>query len=166
MRYPIRATLPGLMPFAVVLFLSSFCSAQQVTIRVVNSGDRQPLPGWKVDVYYVNQTEGNGALQGSQHLQTDADGAVQFTLPQSVPDVLTVDAFPQVKEQVEKWYPCSVRAETAVVVQKGIQSKPCAAGITAHGKVRANPGQILILAERVTLWDRIWRTILGPLVRG
>jgi hypothetical protein len=49
-----------------------------------------------------------------------------------------------------------------VVVQKGIQSK----GITAHGKVRANPGQILILAKRVTLWDRTWRTILGPLVRG
>jgi hypothetical protein len=162
MRYPIRATLPGLMPFAVVLFLSSFCSAQQVTIRVVNSGDGQPLPGWKVEVFFVSQTQGKGAIEGALHLQTDADGAVQFTLPQSVPDVLTVYAFPQLEKQEGKWYGSTVKAETAVVVQKGIQSK----GITAHAKVGANPGQILILAKRVTLWDRTWRTILGPLVRG
>jgi hypothetical protein len=161
MRYPIRATLPGLMPFAAVLFLSSFCSAQQVTIRVVNSGDGQPLAGWKVDVYFVSQTQGKGAIEGALHLQTDADGAVQFTLPQSVPDVLTVYAFP-LEKQAEKWYPTMVKGETPVVVQKGIQSK----GITAHAKVGANPGQILILAKRVTLWDRTWRTILGPLVRG
>jgi hypothetical protein len=162
-RYPIRAILPGMLKlFAAVLLLSSFCFAQQVTIRVVNSSDGQPLPGWKVDVYFVNQTQGKGALQGAQHLQTDADGVAQFALPQSIPDVLRVWAFPQVKEQIGNWYDSSVKAETAVVVQKGIQSK----GITAHGKVRANPGQILILAKRVTLWDRTMRTIFGPLARG
>ena len=67
-----------LKPFAAVFLLSSFCFAQQVTIRVVNSSDGQPLPGWKVDVYFVNQTQGKGALQGAQHLQTDADGVAQF----------------------------------------------------------------------------------------
>jgi len=157
----IRGTLPGMTRlFAAVLFLAGSCFAQQLTIRVVNSGDGRPLPGWTVDVYFVSQTQGNGAIVGAlHHLQTDADGAVQFTLPQSVPDVLTVNAYPQTEKQAEKWYPTMIKGETAVVVQKGIQSK----GIRAHGKVKANPGQILVLAKRETLWDRVMFKIFNPI---
>jgi hypothetical protein len=74
--------------------------------------------------HFVSQTQGNGGIEGAlHHLQTDADGAVQFTLSQPVLDVLTVNAYPQTEKQAEKWYPTMVKGETAVVVQKGIQSK-------------------------------------------
>ena len=154
-RYPRRHP-------AQLLTGSPECGLAALRVADQREGDGQPLPGWKVEVFFVSQTQGKGAIEGALHLQTDADGAVQFTLPQSVPDVLTVYAFPQPEKQEGKWYGSTVKAETALVVQKGIQSK----GITAHAKVGANPGQILILAKRVTLWDRTWRTILGPLVRG
>jgi hypothetical protein len=144
--------------FCGVLLLSSVCFAQQITIRVVNSSDGRPLPGWKVEVFFVNHTQGKDAVQGPHHLQTDANGMAQFTLPQPIPEVLDVYAFPQ----TEKWYSGSVKADTAIVMQKGTQSK----GTKIRGSVRADPGQILILAKRVTLWDKWIRTILGPLERG
>ena len=138
--------------FAVALLLSSVCFAQQVSIRVVNSSNGQPLPGWKVDVYFVNPTQGKDAVKGSQHFQTDSDGMARFTLPQPIPEVLNVYVFPH----TEKWYVGSVKANTTAVLQKGSQSK----GIKMHGKVMADPGQILILAKPITLWDKIVHTIL------
>ena len=140
------------------LLMSSVCFAQQVNIRVVGSNDGQPLPGWKINVFFLNPTQGKDAVKGSQHFQTDADGMARFTLPQPNPEVLNVYAFPQ----TENWYAGTVKAETAVVLQRGIQSK----GVKTHGKVRVDPGQILILAQRITLWDKIIRTIFGPLERG
>jgi hypothetical protein len=147
--------------FAVTLLLSSVRFAQQVSIRMVNSSNGQPLPGWKVDVYFVNPTQGKDAVKGSQHFQTDADGMARFTLPQPIPEVLNVYAH----SQTEKWYVGSFKANTMAVLQKGSQSK----GFKTHGKVIAYPGQILILAKPVTVWDKIVHeivyTILGPLER-
>jgi hypothetical protein len=82
----------------------------------------------------------------------------RLTLPQPIPEVLSVFAFPKTEK---KWYAGSVKAGTAVVLQKGTQST----GITSHGNVRADPGQILILAERITLWHKMIHTILDPLER-
>jgi hypothetical protein len=144
--------------FAWVLLLCSACLAQEVTVRVVNDADGRPLPGWKVEVYFVNPKQGKDAVQGPHHLETDADGTAQFTLPQPVPEVLDVFAFPQ----AEKWYPGRAKVETAVVMQKGTQSK----GLNTPSDARGKPGQILILTERVTLWDKIIHKLLGPLERG
>jgi len=120
--------------FGAALLLSSVCLAQQVSIHVVNSSDGQPLPGWKVDVFFVNPAEGKDAVKGSQHFQTDADGMARLTLPQPIPEVLSVFAFPKTEK---KWYAGSVKAGTAVVLQKGTQST----GIKSHGNVRPTPGK-------------------------
>lgn len=144
--------------FVAALLLSSVCFAQQVSIHVVSSNGGQPLPGCKLNVFFVNPKQGKDAVKGSQDLQTDADGMARFTLPQPNPEVLNVYAFPQ----TEKWYATSVSAKTAVVLQKGIESR----GMKTNIKSRDDPGQILILAQPVTLWDKIIHTILGPLERG
>ena len=139
------------------LLLSSICFAQQVSIRVVSSSDGKPLLGWKVNVFFVDPSQGKDAVKGSQYFQTDANGMVQLTLPQPIPERLDVYAFPQ----TDKWYASAIRGDTATVMQKGTQSK----GISSHGNVSANPGEILILARRITVWDKITRTIFGPLLR-
>lgn len=144
---------------AIAFLLSGFCFCQQITIRVVNRSDGQPLPGWEVNVFFVNGTRGKQDVNGQQHLQTDADGKAQFTLPQAVPDVLYVYAFPQ----TNNWYPGSTKSDTTAVMQKGTQSP---AGVKVPDKLRGQPGQILILAKRITVWDKIIHTLLGPLERG
>jgi len=151
----IRVATATIVSFLVAVFaLSSVCLAQQISIRVVGTSDGRPLPGWKINVFFLNPTEGKDAVKGSQHFETDAGGMAQFMLPQPNPEVLDVYTFPQ----TESWYPGNVKAETAVVLHRGIQSK-------AVAKVRVDPGQILILAQRITLWDKIIHTIFGPLER-
>jgi hypothetical protein len=145
--------------FAIAFLLSGVCFGQQVTVRVVNGSDGQPLPGWKVSVFFVNGTPGKQDVKELQPLQTDSDGKAQFALPQPVPDVLNVYAFPQ----THNWYPGSVKTKTSVVMQLGTQSP---SGVKTPEKVRGQPGQILILAKPITVWDKIIHTLLGPLERG
>jgi hypothetical protein len=147
----------GRKAFAWLLLLPAVCFAQQVTVRVVASVDGQPLSAWKVDVYFVNPTQGKNAVQGAYHTQTDTNGMAQFALPQPSPQVLNVYAFPPTRD----WYPGVVSADPAVVLQKGTQSEG-----KMHGKNRAAPGQVLIIGKRLTLWDKIIHTVLGPLERG
>jgi hypothetical protein len=146
----------GKKAFAWVLLLPGVCFAQQVTVRVVASGDGQPLPAWKVDVYFVNPTQGKNAVQGAYHTQTDTNGMAQFALPNPSPQVLNVYAFPPTQE----WYPSVVKSDPAVVLQQGTHSEG-----KMHGKMTEAPGQVLIIGKRVTLWDKIIHAILDPVER-
>ena len=140
----------------VAALMSTSCFAQQVGIRVVNGSNRQPLSGWKLTVFFVNPSQSKDAVKGSPPVVTNSSGVALFALPKPTPELLKIYAFPPTTEK--EWYPAFLTTETSVLLLTGVQCE--------DGKTKpADPGQILVLAHRVTLWDKILRTTLGPLLR-
>jgi hypothetical protein len=62
--------------FCWVFFLSSLCSAQELTVYVLNAKNRQPLAKQTVTVQYLNEKP-PGALSPVS-LQTDNRGEARF----------------------------------------------------------------------------------------
>jgi hypothetical protein len=145
----------------LLFWLSSFCAAQVVTIRVIEAADGRPLQKQRVSVsllYDKNEptpTKYDAVLS----LETDQNGEAQFRLPEPAPAHLAT----QVNLTSEHWRcGCSLLATTRDLIQKGIvEPKPGPESKKSAVLAKAEPGEILILARRLTLFERL----LYPLMK-
>src|ERR1700722_15877028 len=133
-----------------VLFLSGACFAQELTVRVINSNDGQPLAKQSVAVQFLNEvpTVGLSPLR----LKTDANGEVRFGIPKPLPQHLRV----RVALTSEHWHcGCWVMADTAKVIQQGIAQPASTKNAKASSAAdKIEPGEIIIAAPPVTLGER------------
>jgi hypothetical protein len=144
-----------------VLSVGFSCSAQTVTIRVVNANDGSPLRNQPVSVslLYEKGETTPAKYDASLSLQTDANGQIRFELPKPAPAHMAA----QVRLTSEHWHcGCMVLAVTQDVIQKGIVDSAASESIRSPSLVRAVPGEILFLARPLSFWERL----LYPFVKG
>ncbi len=142
----------------LALFLSPFCSAQIIRIRVVNSNNGPPLSKQSVSVnlLYDKGQKAPAKYETFLSLETDAKGEAQFGLPEPAPAYIWV----QVRLTSEYWHcGCMALATTQDVIQKGMSDSE---STTSIKNARAEPRIILFLARPFTLLERL----LYPLMKG
>ncbi len=103
----------------LALFLSPFCSAQIIRIRVVNSSNGPPLSKQSVSVnlLYDKGQKAPAKYETFLSLETDAKGEAQFGLPEPAPAHIWI----QVRLTSEHWHcGCMALATTQDVIQKGM----------------------------------------------
>jgi hypothetical protein len=132
---------------------SGFCSAQVITVRIVNEKSGRPLPKLSIAVslLYKSGESAPAKYDAQLHLKTDANGVVQFPLPQPPPSHLWVGAgLPS-----EYWFcACATAAfaSTQEVIEKGLMERLN----TKRSKVSgARPGEIVFVARPFNLFERL-----------
>ncbi len=145
----------------LLLWINSFCFRQVIRIRVINGKTGQPLPRQEVSVslLYGIGEKAPAKYDAVLHLETEVNGAAQFTLPESVPAHLSVGA-----RLTSQYWHCGCAAPALVVTQELIEK-----GIVEGEKlttpaipVKAEPGEILFVARPFTLFERLFY----PLLKG
>ncbi len=144
-----------------LLCFPSFCSAQLVTIRVIDTADGHPLQKQQISVsfLYGSNEPKPTHYDATLHLATDRQGEAHLKLPEPPPPHLSA----QVHLTSEQWRcGCGVLATTQDVIQKGIVGpSPGSESKKSVVAERAAPGEILILARPLTFFERL----LYPLVK-
>lgn len=139
---------------AAFLFLLSLsiCSAQEFSVRLIDARNGRPLSNETVTITF---TENQSTLKGFT-VKTDSNGTATFQLPTPLP--------PNVLVRNYGLYPCYklTSTDTAALKKSGLVSrcsKPDQACRCDFGKevgeIKANPGQIVLLARPETLWEKI-----------
>jgi len=142
------------------LVLNSFCAAQVLTIRVVDTRTGHALPKEQVSVslLYAKGEAVPPKYDAIIHLETDSNGDVRVSLPEPVPIHIAV----QVTLTSEHWRcGCGVLATTQDVIQSGIVGPQPGSRPKDRIAPTKSPGVILILARPLTFWERL----LYPLVK-
>jgi hypothetical protein len=140
-----------------ILLLSSLCSAQELSVRVLNAKNRRPLAKQSVTVQFLSEKP--PSAPSPLRLQTDDRGEVGFALPNPIPATINV----VVSLTSEHWNcGCWVMVETAKVLHNGVLG-PLPSGDNTKNveTLRPEPGEVVILASPFTFWERL----LYPLVK-
>jgi hypothetical protein len=139
--------------WSLPICVSSLCQAQTITVRIVNARNGHSLPKQKVTValYYKGGESTPAKYDPQLHLETDADGVAQFTLPQPPPAHLWIGAgLPS-----EYWHcDCATAAlaNTQDLIEKGIGGR----GDSTSSKIpSAKPGQVIFVARPYNLFERL-----------
>ena len=136
--------------FCWIFLLSSLCSAQELTVCVLNAKNRQPLAKQTVTVQYLNDKP-PGALSPVS-LQADNHGEARFSLPSPLPG--TVDV--KVALTSEHWHcACWVMVETGKALHDGfVQTAPSKSGKTVEA-ITSKPGEVIIMARPFTFGEKL-----------
>jgi hypothetical protein len=145
------------LAWLLLVWSSSRCGAQVITVRIINDKNGHALAGQKISVSLIYRSgETAPEKYDSQlNLETDAKGVAQFTLPQPPPLHLWVGAgLPS-----QYWFcSCNTDANTATqeVIEKGIRERT-----DSKSKVpTAKPGEIVFAAHPYNLLYRILYPLL------
>jgi hypothetical protein len=134
---------------------------QAIKIRIINGKNGHPLPKQPVSVsllYEQSETKPE-KYDAIQHLDTDANGVAQFSLPEPAPAHLGV----VVRLTSEHWH-CGCDAPALVVTKELIQ-KGIVKGreLSSPAKsVTAAPGEIVFVARPFTFFEALFY----PLLKG
>jgi len=143
---------------ALVLFLLAptvSCLAQQVTVRVVDIKNGQPLKGEKVVIQFF---AAHPSLSPTT-VQTDVNGETHFVVPNPTPEYVDVHVF----LKSEHWHcGCWVYARTNRVLQQGVVQSPATKMRQGIQEAAGKPGEIVIVARPLTFFEKL----LYPLVKG
>jgi hypothetical protein len=143
----------------LLLCSTGLCSAQVITVRVVNEKNRRPLAGQAVSVSLLYGKGENAPLKYDSRLQlrTDEKGEAKFTLPDPPPAHLWVGA----GKPSEEWFcACATPAfaSTQDVMKNGLLEKLP----SKSSKIpEAKPGEIVFVARPYNLFYRL----LAPLLK-
>lgn len=140
------------------LMLAPSCTAQAVTIRVVNANDGSPLQKQPVSVT-LSYSKGEKSL-ATLDFETDQNGEVHFVLSKPAPERLSA----RVRLTSEHWRcGCGVVVPTKALLQEGVVG-PLPAGQSEHSaaRIKTAPGEILFVARPLSFWERL----LYPFVKG
>jgi hypothetical protein len=147
---------------ALAVFLSGFvgfaCSAQTVTVRIINAADDKPVAAQKI---LISGIKGNGDTPDearqkliAKHtspdvtLVTDAQGRVQFDLPSVPPANFYVRAV----LRAPVWdCSCLVTVPTEELFRKGLW-----VGSHDDDSIRLQPGEILFRIHPTAMWVRVF----------
>jgi hypothetical protein len=156
-RRPRRNYL-GYLPWLLLVWSSSPCVAQVITVRIINDRNGRALPGQKISVslFYEKGEAAPQKYDPRLSLETDANGVAQFTLPEPPPAHLWVGAgLPS-----QYWF-CSCNtaafAGTQEVIEKGIVGR---LDSKSSNVPNAEPGQIVFVARPYNLFERIMYPLL------
>jgi hypothetical protein len=139
-----------------ILLLCTQCSAQELTVRVLNAKNRQPLPKQTVTVQYLNEKPPGASAPVT--LKTDDHGEARFSVPSPLPATVNV----MVSLTSEHWNcGCWVMAETAKVLHDGVAGPLPSVNTKNVESFRPEPAEVVILASPFTFWQRL----LYPLVK-
>jgi hypothetical protein len=155
-------------PYSACLFavlaprLTPLIFSQVLTIRVINAANGSPLPRERasISLLYEGNEKAPAGYQSVLELETDSNGEARFKLPMPPPAHLSV----RVRLTSEHWRcGCAALVSTQAIMKEGLVV-PVArhtSGGSLH-PVKAEAGQILFLARRLTFLERI----LFPLAKG
>jgi hypothetical protein len=130
----------------------SVCSAQEFSVLLIDACNGHPLPNETVTVTF---TENDRAPKGFT-VKTDANGTATFQLPTPLP--------PNVPVRNYDLYPCYqlTPANTRALKKYGLvsrcskQDQACQCNLSKEAsEIKANPGQIVLLARPETLWESL-----------
>jgi len=130
---------------------ASICSAQDVSVLLVNIRNGHPIQNEKVRALF----HAGGTDVQTLEANTVADGTVKFHVPTPTPPQLTV--------QVDRLYPCFNMSPNDLkeILTTGIVSrcsKPPQGCLCKFTKktlgVKAEPGQVVLFARPFTRWER------------
>jgi hypothetical protein len=143
-----------------VLWIGPVSFGQVITIRVIDAKNGHPLPKRDISValLYEKGEERPSQYNGFLQLETDAHGEVRLNLPEPAPGHLSVVG----RLRSESWYcGCRARVATQEVIQNGVvEGQDLAKGMP----VRAEPGQISLVARRRPFFERLMYRLLAPLM--
>jgi hypothetical protein len=146
----------------LVLWLSPFCLAQGVTVRVIDATNGHPLQKQQISVslLYDKGERTPAKYDATLSLETDINGEAQFTLPEPAP----VRFAAQVRLTSEHWHcGCTALVTTQDVIHKGIvAAEPGHTSKKSTVAAQVAPGEILFVARPLTFFERL----LYPLVKG
>jgi hypothetical protein len=139
---------------AALLFPASLsiCSAQEFSVCLVDARNGHPLPNETVTITF---TENESSLKGLT-VKTDANGTATFQLSTPLP--------PNVLVRNYDLYPCYqlTSTNTQALKQSGLvsrcskQDQACRCNFSKEAsEIKANPGQIVLLARPETVWEKI-----------
>ncbi len=144
-----------------LLWIGPVSFGQVITIRIINAKDGRSLPKrhiW-VSLLYDKSEERPSQFNGYLQLETDAHGEARLTLPEPAPGHFSVVA----RLKSESWHcGCWARIATKDVVKNGVVEGQGFA--RAAVPVRAEPGQISLVARRRPFFERFMYTMLSPLM--
>jgi len=133
-----------------ILLLCTQCSAQALTVRVLNAKNRRPLAKQTVTVQYLNEKPPGASVPVT--LKTDDHGEVRFTVPSPLPATVNVT----VSLTSEHWNcGCWVMAEVAKVLHDGVVGPLPSVTTTNVDSSKPEPAEVLILASPFTFWQRL-----------
>ena len=131
---------------ALSVLTASVCSAQDITVRVINGADSRPL----IRVAVMVSVPFKGF---SERRETDASGEAQFKLPEPAPSRIRVDAV----LPAEHWdCGCIANATPANVIQNGIVAPPGRKPLTTATSLKPTPGQILFAVRPLSFFERLY----------
>jgi hypothetical protein len=141
------------------VWLSTACSGQVITIRIVDAKNERPLPKQNVSVslLYDASEKAPAKYDAQLHLETDVNGAAQFTLPEPAPARVSVGA----RLTSEHWR-CGCAAPVLAVTQELMQ-KGIVKGSefdSARHPAKAEPGEIVFIARPFTFFERLMYPLL------
>jgi hypothetical protein len=140
--------------WVVVMLVAPACVAQEVTIRVVNAANGDPLTKARVFVRDM------GAARHDLRLETDGKGEARFTLPDSAPPHIRVDVY----VSRTRWEcGCFAEGYTADVIQTGVVATPAVHGQPTAGAtaLKVKPGQILLALRSLSFSERLHMFFVG-----
>jgi hypothetical protein len=143
--------MPRMRVLIWLVWLCHFCSAQSVTVRVLNGNDEHPLQKQSVSVQFLYEKPPKASP--SLHIETDADGQATFNIPEPIPEHIDV----RVTLTSEHWHcACGVMADTQQILRNGIlQAAPSKEPNASGASAGARPGQIVFLARPFTFFERV-----------
>lgn len=153
----------SLLALLFLLPLSPACLGQTIKVRLINQRNGEPLHWAKQTVYLPFSVDPAGQHSGLAKrvaVETDANGEVRFELPKPAPEWLQVSLALSDDEYIEGCgcHPDSSR--TTDVLDKGIVVWK-STSIGSLDKVKAQPGEILLLIRPVTFAKWLLIRLLG-----
>jgi hypothetical protein len=160
-------SLRHLLAFAVLLsgFTSLACFGQTVTVRIINAGNGKPVAAHKILVSGIrgsSETPDEARRKlAAKHpspdltLLTDAQGRVQFDLPNAPP----ADFYVRAVLRSPVWdCSCLITVPTEKLMRKGLWIGP-----HDDSSVQPQPGEILLRIRPTALWQRVFWPFLVDL---
>jgi hypothetical protein len=149
------------LAFLLVLSLRPSAQAQEVTVRIVNAANGQPLPKQAVSVSFLYVQKYDKEIPARNdtalHLDTDANGEAHFRLPEPPPAHLSAS----VRVDWSHWKcACWVMGSTDDLIHKGLVGPEVAAGKSSLD-IKPAPGEILFLTRPLSFLERL----LYPLMK-
>lgn len=138
----------------LVFLYASLCSAQDVSVLLVDIRDGHPIPNNKVRLQF--HVSGTPELQ-TLEANTAPDGTARFHVPAPAP------APKQLRISVDSLYPCfnMFQNDMTEILSTGIVShcsKPpqqCGCKFSTKAlEMKAKPGEIVLFARPFTRWER------------
>ena len=146
----------------LLLCCGHLCTAQEVTIRVINVANGRPLQKQAVSMSFLYDKKYDKEIPAKYdavlNLETDVNGEAHFKLPEPPPAHFSAQA----RLDWSHWKcGCGIMASTEDLVQKGILGPVPA----THSKIRAAPlkpapREIVIVATPLSFFERLLYPIM------